>query len=78
MLEDDELSSKKRRSKQKKKEDTWRGVLVMAIGFVLAIYGFLVLVFPQNYPIGSIPYEYTPLAGIILMITGIFLLLWKA
>jgi uncharacterized membrane protein len=60
--------------KKKKEETSWMDIFSMVIGFVLAIYGFLALVFPQNYPIDNISPQYTPLVGAIMLIVGIILI----
>lgn len=45
------------------------------LGFAVGLYGFLMLVDPNRYPISFIPVQYTQLAGLALLILGAYLLL---
>jgi len=47
---------------------------MIIVGFVFCIFGILLILTPANYPISTIPTNYNPLIGIVLIAIGLVLL----
>jgi len=48
--------------------------LIKLLGIVMALYGFLAVISPNRYPIADLSPEWIPLAGIGMLVIGLYIL----
>lgn len=52
-------------------------ILRYFIGGIFSIYGFFAFVQPSKYPLPGVPFEYTSITGLMMVLIGIFVVFYK-